>query len=538
MGQAQRQTARRTTRRRGRRSGWWRLLPLALVLLVMGGSLAAASPSFTDWSRAGYGIYNLRWQPFEQQLGTATVANLQPKWVFTAGGDISATPAVADGAVYFPDWDGNFFKLDAETGQVIWSHRVSEYGGSPSSNSRTSPVVANGIVYIAQHRPANVLALDVATGKLLWRTNIERHPAVQLTASPIVFNNVLYIGTSSFEETFAGLPGYNCCTFRGSMLALDARTGAKLWQTYLAPDNGGVGGSYSGVPVWSSTPVVDPLRNSLYVTTGNNYSVPQSCIDDPSACAKDNYFDAIVALDLRTGAVKWSTGAEKLDAWNFACVEGKLLKVKTKNCPAADSPDWDFGAGANLITTVINGHLRQIVGAGQKSGVYWALDPDTGAVLWATPVGPPGIIGGIQWGTASDNQRIYVSITNSSHTPYQVNGQTVTGGSWSALDPATGAILWQTPDPLGGIDQAPVTVANGVVYGASADAEGHMYALDAVSGKILWSFASGGSVGGGAAIADGTVYWGSGYSVWPNFGMTGNDKFYAFSVPGAQIQAP
>ena len=306
----------------------------------------------------------------------------------------------------------------------------------------------------------------------------------------------------------------------------------------MVPDNGGVGGQYSGAPVWASTMVVDPLRGNLYVTTGNNYSVPQSCVDDHSTCSPDNHFDSILALDIRTGTIKWAMGAEQMDAWNVACLEGKLLHIIAKNCPAADSPDWDFGSGANLITTVIDGRVRQILGGGQKSGVYWALDPDTGAVLWATQVGPPGFIGGIQWGSASDNRRIYVAISNSSSTPVQIDGTTTTGGFFCALDPATGRILWRTADPTGGIDEAPMTVANGVVYGASSDPAGHMYALDAATGKILWSFASGGSVAAGATVVDGTVYWGSGYDRWPNYGMTGNNKFYAFALPESGASAP
>ena len=180
------------------------------------------------------------------------------------------------------------------------------------------------------------------------------------------------------------------------------------------------------------------------------------------------------------------------------------------------------------------------LGAGQKSGVYWAVDPATGKVVWQTQVGPAGNggLGGIEYGAATDGRRIYAAEGDTANIPYTLGGsgpyagQTVTGGSWAALDPATGKILWQTPDPQGAFDISFVSTANGVVYGGSLAATGtNMYALDAATGKILWSFASGGSVTGGAAIVDGSVYWGSGYCGTACFATpTNNDKMYAFGL--------
>ena len=169
-----------------------------------------------------------------------------------------------------------------------------------------------------------------------------------------------------------------------------------------------------------------------------------------------------------------------------------------------------------------------LVGAGQKSGQYWALDPDTGAVVWVTQAGPGGTAGGLQWGSAVDGKRVYTANANSNQKPGDGN-LTGTSGVWSGLDAVTGAILWQTTPPDGGSTSGPVTSANGVVFGCSLDATGHMYALDAATGSVLWSFESGGSCLSGAAISDGTLYWGSGYS---NFGFgTPNNKLYAFGLP-------
>jgi len=168
-----------------------------------------------------------------------------------------------------------------------------------------------------------------------------------------------------------------------------------------------------------------------------------------------------------------------------------------------------------------------VVGIGQKSGVYWALDAATGRLLWSRLVGPGSDPGGIQWGTAVDGRRIYAAIGHNTGEPYTLpSGEVITGGSWAALDPGTGQILWQTPDPQGAPDLASLTVANGILYGGSMAHTGdQMYALDTRTGRILWSFAAGGSVVGGPAVVDGTVYWGSGYA---RTGGSGNDKFYVF----------
>jgi polyvinyl alcohol dehydrogenase (cytochrome) len=273
----------------------------------------------------------------------------------------------------------------------------------------------------------------------------------------------------------------------------------------------------------------------LYADTGNNYSVPAGVCTTPqqtgcSSPAADDYVDSMLALRLSDGKVAWADSTLNGDLWTLLQPTG---------------PDFDFGTGANLFTTTspVTGRPEQLVGFGQKSGVYWAVDPATGEVAWQTRVGPgaQGTVGGITYGGAADGRRIYVAETNTAGVPYTLGGsgpyagQTVTSGSWTALDPATGKILWQTPDPQGSFDAGFVSAANGVVYGGSLAGTGtNMYALDARTGKILWSFASGGSVTGGAAIADGSIYWGSGYCGTACFGTTtpvlNNNKMYAFGL--------
>jgi polyvinyl alcohol dehydrogenase (cytochrome) len=474
-----------------------------------------------DWPMGGHDLSNTRHQPEETAPGPENVAGLTQRWMFTAGDDVSATPAVAGNAVYVPDWAGNLFKLDAKTGAVVWTRRLSDLTGLPGTFARVTPAVADGVLYLGTQVGASLLAISAATGDLLWKVVLDGHAAAIVTQSPVAHQQRVYVGVASGEEFNAALPRYRCCTFRGSVVAVEAATGEIAWRTYTTPDNGGAPGGHSGTAIWGGSPVVDPSRGALYVTTGNNYSVPAG------APAAENHVDAVVALDLQTGAVRWSRKVQGPDAWNLAC--DSLLR---RNCPNPPGPDFDFAQGPMLFTASTAAGSRQLVGAGQKSGIFWALDPDTGAVVWATLVGPGGSRGGMQWGSATDGSRVYVASANSGRQPHTLvpSGVTTRGGSWGALDAATGAILWQTAVPREGLALGPLTVANGVVYAGSMARRGtNMFALDAATGAILWKKASGGSVGGGAAVAGGTVYWGSGYS---KLGQgRGNDKLYAFGLP-------
>jgi polyvinyl alcohol dehydrogenase (cytochrome) len=508
---------------------------------VLAGGLALASEG-SQWTSGGGNRQNTRYQVSENKLTPANVANLTPKWVLTTEGDVSATPAVDGTTVYVPDWAGNLYAIDRTTGQIRWQVRIADATGVPFDKARATPAVTGDKVIVGTQgsilAPGGgpggwVLAFDKSTGSLVWKTQADSHVAAIITQSATVFGDRVYVGVASQEEALAAfVPGYEL-SFRGSMLALDLGTGAILWKTYTAPQG------FTGNAVWGSSPAIDTKRGQVYIATGNNYSVPAdvlACVDaagynSPAAAAclpADDHFDSILALDLRTGAVRWATRAIPYDAWTVDCIpffgDGDL-------CPDPAGPDYDFGQAPALFTVrATDGKNRDVVGAGQKSGQYWALDPDTGAVRWVTQAGPGGTAGGLQWGSAVDGQRVYTANANYNSAQWTLpNGSLVTSGIWSGLDAATGEVLWQTAPPDGGSTSGPATTANGVVYGCSLDPAGHMYALNAATGAILWSFESGGSCLSGAAISNGTLYWGSGYS---NFGFgTANNKLYAFGLP-------
>jgi len=485
-----------------------------------------------NWPMFGQNVGNTADGAGENILSPKNVAGLRPKWVAITGGDVSARAAVVDGVVYFPDWGGNLWALSAATGKPVWQHQMSDYGLPAKTVARSSPAVVGGTLYIGSQTGASLLAINATTGKLRWKTQLDSHPQALVTGSAAVAGGVVYIGVSSGEESAASDPAYKCCSFRGSLLALDAKTGKILWQTFTAPPG------YSGAAVWGSNPVVDAARQSVFIGTGDNYSKPtdptyRNCIAaggaEPTCLSPDDHVDSMLALDMTTGKVKWAKRLRNSDDWNVACFFNKPGKG---NCPRGAGPDYDFGSAPNEFSVTLPSpqSTKTVVGAGQKSGIYSAWDADTGDLLWSRVVGPGSYLGGMEWGSATDGQRIYVALSNFTRKPSAAGA----AGSWTALDPATGHILWQAPDPNGSVDLGPMAVANGVVYAGSmgaATGQANMFALDAETGKVLWKHVSGGSVISGAVISDGVVYWGSGYS---HFGppYKGNKRFFAFSIGG------
>jgi polyvinyl alcohol dehydrogenase (cytochrome) len=516
---------------------------VALAVLLVGAASPPAVAADSNWTSAGQNLSNTRNQSTESKLSVATVGQLAPKWTFTAGGEVSATPAVDGTRVYFPDWAGNLFAVDRSTGQQVWKSSIAAASGVPGDRARATPAIADGKVLIGTQGPGffgsgggKMLAFDKNTGALLWSTVLDSHVAAAITQSATVYNGRVLVGVSSVEEGKAALlPGYPCCTFRGSMTALDLDTGQLLWKTYMAPEG------YPGGAVWGSSPAVDPSRGQVYIGTGNNYDLPDSVLACVAAAngneaqerlclSPENHIDAVLALDLLTGAITWSTPVLAFDAWTVQCIFG-IFPGNEDNCPEPAGPDYDFGQAPALFSIRdANGRSRDVIGAGQKSGQYWVLDRDTGVkVREPTVAGPGGTAGGLQWGSAVDGQRIYTANANSDRKPWPPFGDN-REGVWSGIDARTGALLWQTRPPHGGGASGPATTANGVVFGCALDAQGYMYALNGATGAVLWEFPSGGSCLSGAAISRGTVFWGSGYT---NLGppLTTNDKLYAFAIP-------
>jgi polyvinyl alcohol dehydrogenase (cytochrome) len=524
-------------------------LKLAAAVTVLAAALGAFATNGggPGWGMIGRDSNDTRNQPFERTIGVDNVRHLMVKWRAATAGDVSATPAVVDGGVYFGDFGGMEWKLDAAKGDVIWSHKVSDYTGIPGDISRTSPSLFRNTLVIGDLSAPNMMGIDATTGDLRWITPLDPDSHAIITGSPVLANETIYVGTSQSGTS----------TYPGALVALDAETGRILWRTYSLPNPKGLPGGYWGA-VMFGPPAVDLSDGLVFATfkvaAGEPPAVKACNAAAPNGFSESceqpgSYLSSIVAFNLKTGVPVWSYRVLGHEAWQRAC--GSQPAVVTWCFPASNNPlnggdIWDLGgSGPNVFQIGHEYQKRTVVGVGEKSGVYIVLDAKTGKFIWNTLVGPGGDMGGMEWGTAYDGNHIYVSITNQHHYPYLLTEKglltktTATGGSWAALDPETGKIIWQTADPqteivasntVGVWDLAPVSSANGVVYAASMAKQGNQfYALDGATGKILWAWPAGSSVNSGPAIVNGSVYWGSGYARAGAEG-SGNNQLFAFTL--------
>ncbi len=414
----------------------------------------------------------------------------------------------------------------------------------------------------------SVMAVNRHTGKLVWKTKVEDHFASRITMSPIIFDGKVLVGVSSIESEIPAVRGqlYKCCNFKGSFVALDLATGKILWKT---PMISGDAIANSGAPVWGNSPPIDVKRNRVYVGSGNNYHVPKALQDcymkgmlkdqtKEDEILKDctsrfdsdeNRFDSMVALDLTTGKIVWSLKTNIYDAWNVGC-GSKFTSIPRRNeriCPKPEGVDGDFAQAPMLISTTEG----DILVAGKKDGAILAVRAEDGKLLWKKQIGPGGKLGGHQWGSATDGKTIFFQTTNLEHHEITLEagvekGKVIRGGFWGALDALTGELKWQTADPatkyplLGeGLNHViygrnlgrgyfaapmgPLTYYNGLIFAGSLS--GLMVAMDANDGKILWSHQAKGSVVTAPSVVNDQLFWGSGY----HMGFQ-DDKLYSFGL--------
>jgi polyvinyl alcohol dehydrogenase (cytochrome) len=503
-------------------------------------TIPAAGATWNGW---GVSTANTRYQP-TPGFAAADVPRLKLKWAFGFPGDLTANaqPIIAGGRVFVGSPGGIVYALNESSGCIHWYYQATSGVRAAITIARVDAAGGARWAALFGDLSANVYALDAATGALLWRTKVDNYPLARVTASPTFYNGRVYVGVASGEEIGAVPPDYQCCRFRGSLIALNAATGDQVWRTYTIteearPTKKNKAGTQlwgpSGAPIWTS-PTMDPQRNVIYVTTGDNYS------DPPTANS-----DAFLALDRETGKILWSRQMTAGDAYTSAC-----RMPDKSNCPDSNGPDLDF-ASAPILVNLVNG--RRALVAGQKSGVVHAVDPDRdGAVLWSTRIGKGGTLGGVQWGSAADESKVYVALSDVGRVSLSYSPSSdvdpKAGGGMFALRLDNGERVWFTPAPECGnrprcspAQSAAVSAIPGIAFSGSVD--GHFRAYAAGDGKIVWDFdtirpydtvngvaARGGSLDGpGAAIGDGMLFVNSGYG--GNGGMPGN-VLLAFSVDG------
>jgi polyvinyl alcohol dehydrogenase (cytochrome) len=466
-------------------------------------------------------------------IDKTNVGRLQLKWAvsFPNAVQVRSEPALAAGALYVGSHNGGVYALDRASGCARWIFQ----GGSEvrtgvtvspwkAGDRKAKPLVYFGDVF------GFVYAVDAQTGKQVWRVRADEHPNITATGAPTLYGDTLYVPVSSMEGVRPADPSYECCTSRGAVVAYNAATGEVKWKTYSTDTPKLIGKTVkgtnrygpAGASIWNS-PVIDAKRGQLYIGTGGNSASPAS---DTS--------DAIIALDIATGAKKWIYQGLPGDATNLAC-----LSEDRSNCPDENGPDYDFGAGI-ILATAADG--REVVIGGQKSGDVHAVDPDTGKLIWRQKPGRGGSLGGVHFGMAVANHTVFVPINDA--LDRQHNGELYTEPAHPGLyafDVGTGTPVWTVhgdPSTCAGLkgctpgySQA-ITATPDLVFAGSND--GWLRAFDAKTGNTLWQVEgkkavktvtglekSGGAFGGGAGpiLYHGMLFASSGYN---RAGMVGN----------------
>ena len=480
---------------------------------------ATSTSTWNGWSPAAA---NTRFQPAAAAgLSLDQVGRLKLKWAFGFDGDIVAfaQPAVLDHELFVGSAAGIVRALDAQTGCMKWQYQAT---GPVRSAMLVVPLVNNKHAVLFGDQTGLFYSLEAETGKLLWRKRPEAHESVRLTGAPVAYQGVVYVPVSSWEEPRTLNPAYACCTYRGSLVAYRISDGSQVWKTYTIPEKPKMTGKNtagveqwgpSGASIWSA-PTIDPKRGVIYVTTGDNFSAPASSMSD-----------SVLALEIKTGKIVWAKQTTPGDIWISSC---------SGNCPG---PDFDFGSSALLEKL---DDKRDVLLAGQKSGVVYALDPDRkGEILWQVRVGKGGINGGVQWGMASDGQRVYAATSDVVRGPSNPNKldpnplplDNKEGGGLTAIRISNGQQAWHTAPPAcsakpgcSPAQAAAVTAIPGVVFSGSLD--GHLRAYTSEDGRIIWDFdtvrtfqtvngvpASGGALNGpGPVIVGGMLFVNSGYA--------------------------
>lgn len=520
----------------------------------------------SDWASVGVDATSKRFQR-NPGLKTVDVAKLKLKWAFALPG--GGMPTVVGDWLFTTNRNGRFYALDAKTGCVRWV--VEGVGSRTTPAVVKSPIAPSGWAVFEGERNRTVRAFDAETGKELWKSPVlEANPVAGITGAPLVVGAQVFVPLTSGEEGAGRQPTYPCCSFRGSLAALDAATGKLQWQTHVINEplkpirKTSVGTQLQGPAggaIWSA-PTADPKRGLVYVTTGDSYTDAPTKGDD-----------AVVAMDMKTGQIRWSNQVTEADNFIMGCNPGSVAGegAKAANCPTPVGPDFDFGASPILF------HLasgKDVLLAGQKSGQVYGIDPDSGRTLWSRKVGAGSALGGVEWGMAADDKRLYVAISdliNLADEMMRPNGQPVwdsplppARSGLYALDPATGKILWSAPSPVAECHYAgdrsrdltkgaclrAQSAAPSVIPGAviSGTTDGWLRAYDTATGKVLWAYSTtaqtydttngikglpGGNIDGlGPAIAGGMVFVQSG---WLGAAQTGGNTvnvLLAFSVDG------
>ena len=514
----------------------------ALVgLSAVGGSFAS------QWSGWGGNIFNNRVASPDVEVSSKSLSSLSQHCKIDHPVGVSATPVIEGTIAYYPTWGGLFLAVNYQTCQVVWQVNVTkiitDFGPIVGTEiitkpiSRTSPAidVNGGVLYFATQTHALLVALDVNSGKMLGLQQVSSHPQAIITQSPTFFDNQIFVGVSSQEESAAvSIPNYKCCSFIGSMTSWTfnrlGRTFRHVWSHDMLPYNT----EWSGVAVWGSQPAIDPGRRQVFIGTGNTYTTPtqfEKCVNETAATClpQDVLQESVIAFDIDTGRMNWINRVGALDAWTVACIK----PGEPQNCPEFPGPDSDFGMAPSFVPSP-NGDSRQdLLVVGQKNGILHQFNAATGEMVWATQVAPGGVGGGLSWGVAADSSRAYFTAINSANVSWNLmpSGQAIHSSGYGAADIKTGKILWETQTPVNNAAYGPPSVVNDIIIVTRSGENtptgnttmGGMVVLNKATGAILGDIEVAAIARGGVAAFGRYLLFGTGYN-----GFTGTGSLYVY----------
>lgn len=495
----------------------------------------------------GTDLESTRFMSAEQAgLTSKDLANMELAWA-VAFPNVSAlrgiAPIVGDTLFYGANATGKVMAMDTRSACVKWVYDA----GSPISNSITYGELGErgrkALIFAVGR--GEVQAVDARTGTRIWATEAGHSPRAGITGAPILYKNRIIVPLSASGVGTGANPNDECCDEHGAVTALDAASGKKLWTYHTMKDADYTGRvsktgvkqkGPSGAPIWS-TPTIDTKRGLVYATTGQNTSLPATTTSD-----------AIIAIDIKTGKMKWHYQALANDVWHLGC--RVPWESSGPNCPSPEDSvlkDYDFGGSAILTKTRAG---KDILLAGQKSGDVWALDPDNqGEVIWHQRFGQGTALGGVHWGMAIDGERVFAPISD----PHINNEEGwVPEPSMNAVDITSGDVLWRTPvkadcdngrkerfplcEGRYGLSATPLVIDQSVVAGSL---DGKLYVFDNKTGEIVWQYdtlrdfdtlngveGKGGSIDSHSIFAgNGMVFVSSGYG---RFGQPAGNVLLAF----------